>query len=421
MTEPSRRSVNWKFWKKRSDKVDKPFSGLQDYTSRILSPKLDAEAENAIRAVHAGAPVPVFWLLGKTQSGKSAIIRTLTRSTAAEVGNGFKPCTQTAMLFDYPDSETAFLRFLDTRGLSEAGYDAGEDMAWCERQAHLPIVVMKAMDHQQDAVLKAVRQIHKAHPNWPLIVAQTTLHEGYPCRTMEHPEPYPFASGAIGPTAPPDLRYSLLKQREYFQGMNAQFVPIDFTLPEDGYAAQDYGLDALWSAIETAFPLGLRELLDIGRINDVYLKTAHPHIVSYAVLAGCTAAIPAPAASLSAVIALQGKMFHSIASVYGLPLTKKSISEIVGAVGLGFLSGMGGRELLKLVPFYGQTVAAGMAGMYTAAVTYALGKTLCSYFAHTRQGKALSPEALSELFKKEFLRGGELLRGAVNRKQGSAP
>jgi uncharacterized protein (DUF697 family) len=77
--------------------------------------------------------------------------------------------------------------------------------------------------------------------------------------------------------------------------------------------------------------------------------------------------------------------------------------------------------LLKLVPFYGQTVAAGMAGMYTAAVTYALGKTLCSYFAHTRQGKALSPEALSELFKKEFLRGGELLRGAVNRKQGSAP
>jgi uncharacterized protein (DUF697 family)/predicted GTPase len=420
MSKPSRRSIDWKFWKKWSAKVDKPFSSLQDYTGRILNPKLDAEAENAIRAVHASAPVPVFWLLGKTQSGKSAIIRAITQSTAAEVGNGFKPCTKTAMLFDYPDSETAFLRFLDTRGLSEAGYDAGEDMAWCERQAHLLIVVMKAMDHQQGAVLEAVKQIRNAHPNWPLIVAQTTLHEGYPVRTMEHPEPYPFANGEVGHAVPSDLRYSLLKQRDYFRGMNAQFVPIDFTLPEDGYETQDYGLDELWAAIEKVLPLGLREMMDSSRINDVYLKTAHPHIVSYAVLAGCTAAIPAPAASLSAVIALQGKMFHSISSVYGLPLTKKSITEIVSAIGLGFLSGMGGRELLKLVPFYGQTFAAGMSGVYTAAVTYALGKTLCSYFAQTKQGRALSPEALNELFKREFARGGELLRDSINRKQDPA-
>ncbi|MGZ8195621.1 MAG: YcjF family protein [Methylosarcina sp.] len=417
MPKSSRRAFNWKFWKKWIANSDKPFASLQDYTSKIVSPKVDAEAENIIRTLHASVPVPVFWLLGKTQSGKSAIIRTLTQSTAAEVGNGFKPCTQTAMLFDYPDSETAFLRFLDTRGLSEAGYDAREDMAWCEQQAHLLIVVMKAMDHQQDAVLEAVKQVHQTHPHWPLIVAQTTLHEGYPSRAMEHPMPYPFAHGEVGHAVPPDLRYSLLKQREYFKGMNAQFVPIDFTLPEDGYEKQDYGLDELWTAIEKALPFGLREMLDISRINDVYLKTAHPHIVSYAVLAGCTAAIPAPAASLSAVIALQGKMFHSIASVYGLPLTKKSISEIVSAVGFGFLSGMGGRELLKLVPFYGQTLAAGMAGVYTGAVTYALGKTLCSYFAQTKQGRALNPEALNELFKKEFLQGGELLRDSIKRKQ----
>jgi len=162
-------------------------------------------------------------------------------------------------------------------------------------------------------------------------------------------------------------------------------------------------------------------MLDVSRINDVYSKAAHSHIVSYAILAGCAAAIPLPVASLSTVVILQGKMFHSIASVYGLPLTRQSVGEIVSAIGLGVLSGMGGRELLKLVPYYGQTLAAGMAGLYTAAVSYGLGKTLCFYFAETRQGKALSAEALNAMFKQEFMRGGELLQGAVKRKQTPAP
>jgi uncharacterized protein (DUF697 family) len=405
----------WKSREKWNLKSSKPLANLQDYISYILNPGVNEEAEQAIKAIHSSVPPPVFWLLGKTQSGKSAIIRTLTHSTAAEVGNGFKPCTKTAMLFDYPDAESAFLRFLDTRGLSEAGYDASEDMAWCERQAHLLIVVVKAMDHQLEALLAAVKQIRKAHPNWPLIVAQTTLHEGYPNRTMNHLDPYPFAQREIGHAVPADLRISLLKQQQDFAGLNARFVPIDFTLAEDGYEPADYGIDELWTAIETALPLGLRDMLDISRINDVYLKAAHAHIVSYAILAGCAAAIPLPVASLSTVLILQGKMFHSIASVYGLPLTRQSLSEIVSAIGLGVLSGMGGRELLKLVPYYGQTVAAGMAGVYIAAVSYALGKTLCFYFSHTRQGEALSPEALKAMFKQEFMRGGELLRDAVKR------
>jgi uncharacterized protein (DUF697 family)/predicted GTPase len=407
----------WKSRNKRNPKPNGPFAERQDYTAKILNPGVDAEAEQAIGAIHASLPTPVFWLLGKTQSGKSAIIRTLTHSTAVEVGNGFKPCTRTARFFDYPDGESALLRFLDTRGLSEAGYDPGEDMAWCERQAHLLIVVVKAMDHQLETLLAALRQIRKAHPDWPLIVAQTTLHEGYPNRSANHHQPYPFSSESIDHAVPADLRVSLLKQRQVFAGLNARFVPLDFTFPEDGYEPADYGIDALWYAIEAALPLGLRGMLDISRINDVYAKAAHAHIVGYATLAGCAAAIPLPVASLSTVLILQGKMFHSIASIYGLPLTRQSISEIVGAIGLGVLSGMGGRELLKLVPYYGQTVAAGMAGVYTAAVSYALGKTLCFYFGHTRQGEALSPEALNALFKQEFMRGGELLRDAVKRRQ----
>ncbi|MGZ8162809.1 MAG: YcjF family protein [Methylobacter sp.] len=395
------------------------FATWKNWSEQITHPEIADDAlKEKLEEIRRRVPPPVMWLLGKTQSGKSSIIRVLTGSSAAEIGNGFKPCTRTAMLFDFPDPETSFIRFLDTRGLSETGYDPTDDMNWCEQQAHLLIVVMRAMDHQQDAVVAAVKQIHKAHPKWPIIVAQTSLHEGYPSRTMEHVIPYPFVDGKMTAPVPADLRCSLLKQQEYFPRMKAHFVPIDFTVPEDGYPPADYGVDALWSAIEEALPRGLKAMLEQNRqadgINAIYRQATHPHIVSYSISAGMAAAIPLPAASLATVMAIQAKLFHRIAKVYGLPLTKQSLSEIMSAVGLSVLAGMGGRELLKLIPVYGQSVALGVSGLYTAAITYALAKTLCFYFTQTKQRKELSPEALREVFKAEFARGRLLLRDSIS-------
>ncbi|MDD5578526.1 MAG: DUF697 domain-containing protein [Methylobacter sp.] len=396
------------------------FARWKNWSEQMTHPEISDDAlKEQLEEIRRRLPPPVIWLLGKTQSGKSSIIRVLTGSSAAEIGNGFKPCTQTAMLFDFPDPETSFVRFLDTRGLSESGYDPTDDMNWCERQAHLLIVVMRAMDHQQDAVVAAVKQIHKTHPQWPIIVVQTSLHEGYPNRTMEHVLPYPFNAGKMAAPVPADLRCSLLKQREYFPRMRAHFVAIDFTLPEDGYSPADYGVDALWSAIEEALPRGLKAMLEqnrqAGDSDSFYRQATHPHIVSYSISAGMAAAIPLPTASLATVMAIQAKLFHSIANVYGLPLTKQTLSEIISAVGISVLAGMGGRELLKLVPVYGQSVALGVSGIYTTAITYALGKTLCFYFAQTKQRKALSPESLRDVFKAEFARGRLLLRNSIGK------
>ncbi|MBU2571919.1 MAG: GTP-binding DUF697 domain-containing protein [Gammaproteobacteria bacterium] len=400
--------------------LSNPFANWKNWIEQIFDPQIpDALLQEKLQEIRQRLPPPVIWLLGKTQSGKSSIIRVLTGSTSAEIGNGFRPCTRTAMLYDFPDPETAFVRFLDTRGLSEVGYDPTEDMHWSASQAHLLIVVVKAMDHQQQSVVSAVKQIHQAHPRWPIIVAQTSLHEGYPNPAMPHIHPYPFSDGKIAGSIPPDLRTSLLKQRDTFAGIDAVFVPIDFTLPEDGFEPIDYGAEALWLALEEALPLGLRDMLEqhqeIGMISDVYRHAAHPHIVSYSLSAGIAAAIPVPAASIATVIAIQAKLFHSIANVYGLELSKQSLSEIGSAIGIGVMAGMGGRELLKLIPVYGQTVALGVSGLYTAAVTYALGQTLCFYFAQTKRGKALTPESLREVFKTEFARGREILRETMKR------
>jgi len=62
---------------------------------------------------------PVVWLVGKVQGGKTSIIRILTEVTDAEIGAGFRACTRTARIFDFP-VEAPIIRFLDTRGLGEA-------------------------------------------------------------------------------------------------------------------------------------------------------------------------------------------------------------------------------------------------------------------------------------------------------------
>ena len=105
-------------------------------------------------------------------------------------------------MYAYPDEEGCFLKFLDTRGLGEVGYDPAEDLEVFADQSHCIIVVLKAMDHAQQDVLAALRTIRKQRPQWPVIVCQTTLHEGYP-GGAGHVVPYPLRSRARCPTPCP--------------------------------------------------------------------------------------------------------------------------------------------------------------------------------------------------------------------------
>ena len=289
----------------------------------VVTPKVsDERLSQSLQQIRHQLPAPVFWLLGKAQSGKTSIIRGLTGSTRGQIGNGFRACTRTAQLYPFPNEQECLVQFLDTRGLGEVAYDPTDDLHVLEGQAHCLVVVMKAMDHAQQSVLEPLDAILKAHPDWPLLVVQTTLHEGYPGGRREHPLPYPFAADPLPPSVPNDLVRSLLSQRQMFVGGRARFVAIDFTLSEDGYEPELYGLDALWNAIEEAMPLGLRAMLqgtsDARRwLRDVYFRTAHPHVLSYALAAGLAASVPVPLIDIPVFMAIQAKLFHTLASIYG--------------------------------------------------------------------------------------------------------
>lgn len=376
---------------------------------KIHAPKVsEEELQQRLQHLRQELPKPVFWLLGKAQSGKTSIIRALTGSSRAEIGSGFRPCTRTAQLYPFPSENDFFLQFLDTRGLGEIDYDPSDDLRAFEGQAHCLIVVMKVMDHAQACVLAPLRAILKAHPNWPLIVVQTALHEGYPSPSTKHALPYPYAEFPYPASVPKDLARSLASQRELFADYQARFVPADFTLAEDGYEPEHYGLDAFWAALEDAVPLGLRAMLHDRRrpLHDIFFQTAHSHIMSYAAAAGAAAGMPVPLIDIPLVLAIQAKMFHSIASIYDQQLAPQRVAEIASTLGIGFAARMGGREVFKLIPGVGTAVAA----LFAAASTYALGCTLCAYFAHVHDGGIPDPDALRSLYQQEYEEGRQRLK-----------
>ncbi len=396
-----------------------PWGHLSALWGRIRAPKVnDAELHRRLKQLRRDMPVPVFWLLGKAQSGKTSIIRALTGSSRAEIGSGFRPCTRTSQLYPFPDEDQYFLQFLDTRGLGESEYDPTDDIRVLEDRSHCLILTIKAMDHAQRELLEPLAKIRRAHPRWPLIVVQTSLHEGYPTPDTSHILPYPYSQYPYPSQVPHDLARSLASQRPWYEAYGARFVPVDFTLPEDDFYPPLYGLDHLWQVIEDAVPLGLRAMMYEHHQNfrDAYFRAAHPHILGYAVAAGGAAGLPVPMLDLPLVLGIQAKLFHSIATLYGQKMTPQRAAEVFGALGFGFAARLGGRELLKVVPGVGTTVAA----VFAAASTYALGCTLCAYFSFALHGDMPDAAMLRKLYQQEFEEGRSRLREYLQHLKSSA-
>src|SRR5215831_14217089 len=145
------------------EKVKKLFSS-NDHNERL---------HRKLEEVRQKTHVPVFWLYGKTQSGKTSLIKFLTGADEAEIGQGFKPCTRFSRRYQFPTGEAPLLTFLDTRGMDEPGYDPQVDLEAFHDQAHLIILTIKVLDHAQQTMLEHLRRIRRAQPSRPVLLVPT--------------------------------------------------------------------------------------------------------------------------------------------------------------------------------------------------------------------------------------------------------
>ncbi len=376
----------------------------------VLNPRPDATVDAAV-ADQARRQAPVLWLLGKVQAGKTSVIRAVTGAHDAEIGAGFKPCTRHSRRFDFPP-EVPLVRFLDTRGLGEVAYDPRDDLEALEGSSHALVVVARAMDPAQEAILDVVRAVRRRRPDWSVVLVQTRLHDGYP-DGRDHPDPETFAH------APElqDLRRSLKAQEQAFRdaagGRAFRAVTVDLTPPEEGFHDPLFGLDALLDALDEAVSAGRSTLMrDLARHErGARLARAHPHLLGYATAAGLSDLVPL--AGLVTVPTLQGKMLHSLARLYDLAWTRRNLTTFFASLGSGAALGIGAsfaaRQVAKLIPIYGQTAGAAAAGTASAVVTYAIGRAACQYLEQQRSGR-FDPAEVARTYRGALKEAHELFR-----------
>jgi uncharacterized protein (DUF697 family)/predicted GTPase len=382
-----------------------------NYLKRLLSRKgKDGLLEEQLAELKKRVAVPVFWLLGKTQSGKTSIIRYLTHAEDAEIGAGFRPTTQFSRSYQFPTPQAPLLSFLDTRGLGEPGYDPDVDIAQFSDQAHIVIVTVRAMDHAQESLIGPLRKIRMANRARPVVLALTCLHEAYP--QQQHREAYPFGTDAESELVPENLRRSLAEQRRRFSDLIDDAVPIDLTRPEEGFTAPDYGGEQLKALLISRLPAAYRQtLINVDalthELRDWHQRRALPYILGYSTLAGTAGAIPVPWLDLFVLPGIQTRMIYHVAQLYGQPLTGRRFLELATALGLGLLVRQALREVVKFVPGVGSLVGSVFAG----SSTFALGKAFCYYYSAVLAGHIPKAEDLRAVYERELRQAEKIWQG----------
>ncbi len=382
----------------------------------FTSGRREARFQERLEQLRHKAPVPVFWLLGKTQSGKTSIIKFLSGAEEAEIGQGFRPCTRFTREYQFPAPEAPLLTFLDTRGVDEPGYDPAEDLAAFDARAHVVIITVKALDHALDNVHRHLQTIHRTRPSRPVILVLTCLHEAYP--QQQHPVPYPFgkdgklldeAAEATGVSE--SLYRSLNVQTERFAGLYDFVVPVDLTPPAEGFNDATYGGHRLKEALLEALPAAYRQTLlaldeATHELQDLYAGRALPYIIGYSSLAASAGAIPIPWIDLLLIPGIQTRMIYHLAQLYGQPLSGERFVELAGTLGLGMLVRQATREVVKFIPVVGSMAGAALAG----AATFALGKAFCFYYAAVHKGHAPKPDELRRYYQEQLAAAEEMWR-----------
>ncbi|MFK7995610.1 MAG: YcjF family protein [Granulosicoccus sp.] len=355
--------------------------GWRRWLQALIEPKSSPALEKLLDEHRQ--QLPVLWLMGKTGSGKSSIIQRLTGDTRAQIGNGFEPCTRTAVHYDYPGTAPV-LRFLDTRGLGEAGYDPGDDLTMAQNGSHALLILTRVDDPSQENVIQALQGLKTRPENLAILHVHTALH------TLAQPE----RDRAIQYNA---------QQIEQALDRKVDSVQIDFTEPDDGFDDPDVGLAELQGAIILMVPqlVGILSRGASESQEEALFLSVRNEILGYA---GATAAADIfPAVGLVAVPSLQGKMLHALAGRYALVWNSRIATEFVAALGTSFLYryvlSLGTRQIAKLIPFYGQSAGAAVAASISFASTYALGRVACLYFYRRNHNQPVD----SELMRKAFI------------------
>ncbi|CCQ59989.1 YcjF family protein [Crocosphaera watsonii] len=363
----------------------------------------DEQMAEILETVREKLPTTEAILIGKTQSGKSSIVRGLTGVSAEIVGQGFRPHTKHTNQYTYPNDDLPLLIFTDTVGLGEAQKNTDsiiqeltDKLQASNHQARVVILTVKINDFATETLAQVAQNLRQLSQKILYLLVVTCLHEIYPSQSDDHPAYPPNVE---------DINRAFNQLKEDFQGLYDDAILIDFTLEEDGYTPVFYGLETLRDSIAKQLPeaesVAIHQLLEgetSEKIGNLYRDVARRYIWAFSVAAATLAAVPLPFATMPVLTTLQVSQITLLGKLYGQILTPSQAGGIVSAIAGGFLAQSIGRELIKFIPGLGSIIAASWAGAYT----WALGEGACVYFGDLMGGKKPNPAQIQTVMQEAF-------------------
>lgn len=325
--------------------------------------------------------IPVLWLLGKTGAGKSSLVQAMTGMGAVEIGNGFVPCTRTADAYDFPAGDPV-LRFLDTRGLGEAGYRPDADLASNGDASQMILVLSRLDDPVQGNVAEALAKVVRKKTDLPVVV----LH-----------------SAADKVPDPAERRRIRPANQSLFEKAAKRDIPwleLDLLTPSRA------DLQGLKQALATTLP-SVALLMDRQKASDAEeaaFLSRRGTVLRYAGMATASGAVPVVGAATAP--ALQLALVTALANSYGLPWDRDRLIAFASALGTGVvggaLIGILGRSLAGLIPVVGQTAVPVLTAGYGFASTYAVGRAAAYWMYHTKAGRSVDEQVLRDRYLAAF-------------------
>jgi uncharacterized protein (DUF697 family)/predicted GTPase len=370
----------------------------------------ETQIAEILASVRAQLPTTEALLIGKPQAGKSSIVRGLTGVSAEIVGQGFRPHTQSTMRYAYPSKELPLLVFTDTVGLGDIDRDTNSliqelvgDLEAETSRPRIIILTVKINDFAIDTLRQIAKELRQKYPQIPCLLAVTCLHEVYPASQTDHPEQ---------PTSIESVDRAFTAIQQAFTGLFDRSVLIDFTLADDGYTPEFYGLETMRETLADLLPeaeaRAMSQLLETGtspssgesgdKLGNIYRDVARRYILPFSIAAGTVAAIPLPFADLPVLTAIQVSMVGLLGKLYGQTLTPSQAGGVVSAIAGGFVAQLVARQLIKFIPGFGSVISASWAAAYTVA----LGEGACVYFGDLMGGKKPDPQQIQSVMAEAF-------------------
>ena len=169
------------------------------------------------------------------------------------------------------------------------------------------------------------------------------------------------------------------EQAEYAVSMQEKLglLPKDFLFVS---ARRKIGISDLIQRIAAILPDAMRDAFIAQQNADFAMKEARIRAVIYskAAICGAMAAVPIPIADILVITPIQVALIVTIGFFYGVDLSKERALELIATLGAGVGLREAARQLVKLIPGYGQVVSASVA----FAGTVALGEAANVWFKH---------------------------------------